>query len=34
MNFSVDKSLTFSQAVELMFEKLGHSKIMALASSV
>ena len=34
MNFSVDKTLTFSQAVELMFEKLGHSKIMALASSV
>ena len=34
MKFSVDKDLSFSQAVELMFEKLGDSKIMALASSV
>ena len=30
----MDKSLTFPQAVDLMFEKLGESKIMALASSV
>lgn len=34
MNFSVNKSLTFEQAVEIMFEKLGDWKIMALASSV
>lgn len=34
MNFSVNKNLTFEQAVELMFEKLGDWKIMALASSV
>ena len=34
MKFSADKSLTFQQAVELMFEKLGTDKIMALASSV
>lgn len=34
MKFSMDKSLTFQQAVDLMFEKLGESKIMALASSV
>ena len=34
MNFSVDKNLTFDQAVELMFRKLGDWKIMALASSV
>lgn len=34
MKFSVNKELTFDQAVELMFEKLGDSKIMALASSV
>lgn len=34
MKFSMDKSLTFPQAVDLMFEKLGESKIMALASSV
>lgn len=34
MKFSADKNLSFSQAVELMFEKLGTSKIMALASSV
>ena len=34
MKFSVDKSLDFEQAVELMFEKLGDWKIMALASSV
>ena len=34
MNFSVDKNLSFDQAVELMFQKLGDWKIMALASSV
>ena len=34
MNFSADKNLSFEQAVELMFEKLGDWKIMALASSV
>ncbi len=34
MKFSVDKNLTFDQAVSLMFEKLGDWKIMALASSV
>ena len=34
MKFSVDKNLTFDQAVTLMFEKLGDWKIMALASSV
>lgn len=34
MKFSTDKALTFQQAVERMFEKLGTSKIMALASSV
>lgn len=34
MKFSVDKDLTFQQATELMFEKLGDWKIMALASSV
>lgn len=34
MKFSTDKNLTFSQAVARMFEKLGDSKIMALASSV
>ena len=34
MKFSVDKHLMFEQAVEIMFEKLGDSKIMALASSV
>ena len=34
MNFSVDKTLSFEQAVELMFRKLGDWKIMALASSV
>ena len=34
MKFSPDKDLTFPQAVELMFEKLGTDKIMALASSV
>lgn len=34
MNFSVNKDLTFDQAVELMFDKLGDWKIMALASSV
>lgn len=34
MKFSANKELTFDQAVDLMFEKLGDSKIMALASSV
>ena len=34
MKFSADKNLTFEQAVEIMFDKLGASKIMALASSV
>lgn len=34
MKFSADKNLSFEQAVELMFEKLGDWKIMALASSV
>ena len=34
MNFSIDKELSFEQAVELMFHKLGDWKIMALASSV
>lgn len=34
MNCNTDKTLTFEKAVELMFEKLGDWKIMALASSV
>ena len=34
MQFSVNKDINFDQAVELMFEKLGDWKIMALASSV
>lgn len=34
MKFSVDKDLSFEKAVELMFEKLGDWKIMALASSL
>lgn len=34
MNFSINKNLTFEQAVEVMFGKLGIYKIMALASSV
>lgn len=34
MKFSVDKNLSFEEAVQLMFEKLGTDKIMALASSV
>lgn len=34
MKFSIDKNLTFEQAVSIMFDKLGVSKIMALASSV
>ena len=34
MKFSIDKNLTFEQAVSIMFDKLGDSKIMALASSV
>ena len=34
MKFSLDKSLSFDRAVEIMFEKLGDWKIMALASAV
>ena len=34
MDFTVDKTLTFDEAVELMFRKLGDWKIMALSSSV
>lgn len=34
MKFSIDKNLTFDEAVNIMFEKLGDWKIMALASSV
>ena len=34
MHFSMDKGLSFEQAVGVMFEKLGDWKIMALASSV
>ena len=34
MKFSIDKNLTFEQDVAIMFDKLGDSKIMALASSV
>ena len=34
MKFSIDKNLTFEQAVSIMFDKLGDSEIMALASSV
>ena len=34
MKFSADKSLTFEQAVEIMFDKLGDWKIMALATAV
>ena len=34
MKFSIDKNLTFEQAVKIMFEQLGDWKIMALASSV
>ncbi len=33
MKFSINKDLTFQQAKDLMFEKLGDWKIMALASS-
>lgn len=34
MKFSVDKNLSFEEAVSIMFEKLGTWKIMAIASSV
>ena len=34
MKFSIDKNLTFEQAKEIMFNKLGDWKIMAMASSV
>ena len=33
MNFTVNKDITFNQAVELMFDKLGVCKIMALATA-
>ena len=34
MDFAINKNLTFEQATELFFKKLGVSKIMALATSV
>lgn len=34
MKFTLEKNITFETAVERMFEILGNSKIMALASSV
>ena len=34
MKFTSNKTITFDEAVELLFSKLGVSKIMALASSV
>ena len=34
MNYSIEKELTFEQAVDIMFKKLGDWKVMALASSV
>ena len=34
MKFSIDKNLTFEQAVDILFEKLENWKIMALASCV
>lgn len=34
MNFSINKTLSFDEAVSIMFDKLGDWKIMALASSV
>ena len=34
MQFSIDKDLSFEQAVDIMFDKLGDWKIMALASCV
>lgn len=34
MKFSMDKNITYEQAVQLLFEQLGDYKIMALASSV
>lgn len=34
MKFSVDKEISYEDAVAIMFEKLGNSQIMALASSV
>ena len=34
MNYSIEKELTFEQAVNIMFKKLGDWKVMALASSV
>ena len=34
MKFTLNKEITYQEAVERMFEMLGDSKIMALASSV
>lgn len=34
MKFSADKGIKYEEAVQIMFEKLGTDKIMALASSV
>lgn len=34
MKFSIEKEITYEQAVERMFEMLGNSQIMALASSL
>lgn len=34
MKFSINKNLSFDEAVRIMFDKLGDWKIMALASSV
>jgi len=34
MQFSINKEITFNEAVKIMFDKLGDWKIMALASSV
>ena len=34
MKFSVEKNITYEEAVKLMFDQLGDYKIMALASSV
>ena len=33
MKFSIDKEITYEQAIQIMFDKLGNSQIMALASS-
>ena len=34
MKFTLNKGITYQEAVDRMFEMLGDSKIMALASSV